>query len=93
MQQDVGASKIRQAMALQTEINETIAESVGATFAKELGKQKFAQAEKMEVEVKEQKSEAIAAIFVDDMAESKKRQAEEKHKQELRAQVMLHVAE
>jgi hypothetical protein len=86
MQQDVGASKIRQGVALQKEINEAVAETVGAHFAKDLGRQKVAQAAKLEVEVKEQKTEAVAAMFVDDMAESKKRQAQEKHQQELRAQ-------
>lgn len=91
MQEDVGASKLRQGLALQKDINEAVAESVGAMFAKELGKQKFAEAEKMEEQVTEEKATAVATIFVDDLAESKKREALRKEAEEHAAQVYTFV--
>jgi C2 domain/IQ calmodulin-binding motif len=86
MQDDVGRSKLREGLEMQKDINEAVAESVGAMFAKELGKQKFVEAEKMEEQVVEEKATGVATLFVDDMAESKKRQAAEKEAQEKRAQ-------
>ncbi len=77
MLNDMGKSKMRQAKALDSEINAANSEAVAALLAKDLGNKKMAEAKEKEKEQNMAQAEQIANMMGGGLSEKLKREADE----------------